>query len=106
MVAVQLKVIWFGCWPTNGRQSVNVPLDHSISFDELSDRFRRKAILHRTVRLALIFRRKGIGPLWNVQNAMDFDRVGVGLGHVRRICRPSRAWSDELGDSASLTSLF
>lgn len=66
-----------------------------ISTDEITYRFRTKAILHSTIRLGLIYRRKGDGPWWNPRTAMQFDRVGVTFAHVRRVCQRAAAWSRE-----------
>jgi len=76
------------------------------TLDELSARFRSKAILHSAVRLTLIFTRKGSGPWWNVKSAMEADRVGVSLAHVRRLCRRSRRWSADLEGRVDLIELF
>ncbi|WP_171021806.1 phosphotransferase [Parasedimentitalea maritima] len=80
--------------------------ENSSSLDELSARFRSKAILHSAVRLALIFSRKGSGPWWNVKSAMMADRVGVSLPHVRRLCRRASGWSASLEGSVNLAELF
>ncbi|WP_372885297.1 phosphotransferase family protein [Shimia sp.] len=74
--------------------------------DELTYRFRAKAILHSAIRLSLIFRRKGDGPWWNPRSAMRLDRVGVSPAHVRRLCRRAAGWSAETEGFSQLVALF
>lgn len=73
----------------------------TLSLDELTFRFRAKAILHTSIRLGLIFNHKGEGSWWNARHAMQLDHIGVTLPHVRRLCRRARLWalaSPEFGD--------
>lgn len=75
----------------------------SLSLDEMTFRFRAKAVIHSAIRLGLIFHRKGDGPWWNARSAMKFDHVGVTLPHVRRVCRRAQIWASE---SPGLDGLF
>lgn len=79
---------------------------HGLSLDEITFRFRAKSILHSTIRLGLIYRRKGDGPWWNPRTAMEFDRVGVSPAHVTRLCRRALHWSRETEGFSGISGLL
>ncbi|NRB20266.1 MAG: phosphotransferase [Rhodobacteraceae bacterium] len=78
----------------------------NLSVDELIHRFRMKAVLHSLIRLLLILERKGDGPWWSVQSSMKYDRVGVSLPHVNRVCRRAMGWIEETPELHGLAPLI
>lgn len=89
------------------QELLGLALDYgSLSLDELTFRFRAKAVIHSAIRLGLIFHRKGDGTWWNARHAMTFDHVGVTLPHVRRVCRRAKMWASESPDLIGLVDVF
>jgi len=66
---------------------------HGVDFKALTRRFQTKAVLHSMIRLGLIFRRKGDGPWWSAKSALQNDRVGVSVAHVRRVVTRADRWA-------------
>ena len=79
---------------------------HGVPLDELSVRFRIKAILHTLIRLMLIFEHKGDGPWWSIEKALEHDRVGVGRPHVHRLIKRALRWVDQTKELRCLHPLF
>ncbi|NRB17833.1 MAG: phosphotransferase [Rhodobacteraceae bacterium] len=79
---------------------------HGVSLDELSARFRIKAVLHTLIRLILILDRKGDGPWWSIEKALEYDRVGVSQPHVHRLCKRALRWADQTKELRCLHPLF
>jgi len=79
---------------------------YAVPFDDMLLRFRMKALLHTTIRLALIFRRKGEGGWWDPVEAMQHDRVGVTRAHVRRLCQRGIIWAEQVAEMACFRAFF
>ena len=89
-------------------RSLMMSLAKSIDepIDAFEMRFKIKVILHSTIRLGLIFRRKGDGSWWNVREALKHDRVGVSRGHVQRVCKRAYRLSKSVPEMRSLCEFF
>jgi len=79
---------------------------HGVAFKPLVKRFHTKAVLHSMIRLGLIFRRKGDGPWWSAKSALENDRVGVSLAHVRRVVTRADRWASAHEDMHDLRGLL
>lgn len=77
-----------------------------ISEEPLFKAFAARAILHTTIRLSLIFNRKGEGPWWNTKSAMANDLVGVSVAHVRRLCQRGYRLCQQQGPLKACGGLF
>ncbi|MEP2809619.1 hypothetical protein [Parasphingorhabdus sp.] len=78
----------------------------STSSDEITHRFRIKAVLHSMIRLMLILDRKTQGSWQSIKAGLAQDRVGVSLPHVNRVCRRAADWADVIPELRCLESMI
>ncbi|MEP2706259.1 MAG: phosphotransferase [Roseibium sp.] len=81
-------------------------LHSSVSIDEITHRFKTKAVLHSMIRLMLIFDRKTEGRWPSIKLALAQDRVGVSLPHINRLCRRTADWVDTIPEFRCLESMI
>ncbi|AKO96994.1 Phosphotransferase enzyme family [Marinovum algicola DG 898] len=74
--------------------------------EALRAQFIARAVAHSSVRLSLIFARKGEGPWWRHAACLQHDRVGVTPGHVRHVAGRASVWAKELPGLLSLVPIF
>lgn len=94
------------CAPAVKAALTHLAATSGVSLRDLTERFWHKAVMHSIYRLMLIVDRKGDGGWWSAARAMDKDRVGVTLAHVRRVCRRAADLAEKADQLQPLIPFF